>query len=133
MIDNKKLYIKMFLSVFLMTYFPALISYPNTDLLPVHVQQVQRAAVQPDTLLQSVAIIGAGAASYLGTKALERFLYNECMGQCSSYVGAATFAAIASGCSIARYMYPEYLPSKHQMIRGLRDAARAIAFATLRR
>lgn len=135
MIDNKKFYI--FISHFLLLtiYCPTVSSYPNTDILPVHIQQVQvqRVPIQRDSLLASVAVIGAGAASYLGTKALEHFLYNECTGQCSAYVGAAAFAAVASGCSIARYMYPDRLPNKHQMIQGLRDAARAIAFATLRR
>lgn len=135
MIDNKKLYIITSLSLFLMTYSPTLKGSPNTDILPRYVQQmvVQPIPIQRDSLLQSVAIIGAGAASYLGTKALEHFLCNECMGQCSSYVGAATFAAVASGCSIARYVYPDRLPNKHQVIQGLRDVARAIAFATLRR
>lgn len=135
MIDNKKFYLFILLSLFNTMYCPTLSGYPNSDILPVLVQQVvvHRAPIQRDSLLASVAVIGAGAASYLGSKALEHFLYNECTGQCSGYVGAAAFAAVASGCSIARYVYPDRLPNKHQVIQGLRDVARAIAFATLRR
>lgn len=110
-------------------YYPTLKGAPNAD-IPMNVQQM---LVRHDSLLESVAIIGAGAASYLGTKALEQFLHNECIGQCSGYVGGATFAAVASACSIVRYVYPDYLPTKHQVMHGLRDAARAIAFAASRR
>lgn len=141
MFNNKKFSKFLDLFLVLITYFSNLFSSPASPPVQAHIDRLlpqvvqMRASVasylghlraQPDSLLKRASILSAAAATFLGAKALENFLQDQCTGQCGAYVGGAAFAAVVSASAIARFVYPEDFPTRNQIINALRDGVRAI-------